>query len=80
MSIAGGGGVVIGGGGGASSADVEQINKDIANLARLLCDETDKYVIANEICYVPASRFEAFEDGVLTLTGASYANDVITLV
>lgn len=70
----------IGGGGGASSADVEQINKDIANLARLLCDETDKYVIANEICYVPASRFEAFEDGVLTLTGASYANDVITLV
>lgn len=80
LSIAGGGGVVIGGGGGASSADVEQINKDIANLARLLCDETDKYVIANEICYVPASRFEAFEDGVLTLTGASYANDVITLV
>lgn len=71
---------IAGGGGGASSADVEQINKDIANLARLLCDETDKYVIANEICYVPASRFEAFEDGVLTLTGASYANDVITLV
>ena len=81
LSIAGGGGgVVIGGGGGANSADVEQINKDIATLARALCDATDKYVIANEICYVPASRFEAFEDGVLTLSGTSYANDVITLV
>lgn len=80
LSIAGGGGGVIIGGGGASSADVEQINKDIATLSRALCDVTDKYVIANEICYVPASRFEAFEDGVLTLTGTSYANDVITLV
>lgn len=80
LSIAGGGGVIIGGGSGASSADVEQINKDIAALARAICDATDKYVIANEICFVPTSRFEAFEDDVLTLTGASYADDVITLV
>lgn len=79
LSIAGGGGVVIAGGGGASSADVEQINKDVATLARALCDATDKYVIANEICYVPASRFESFTDGVLTLDSASIANEVITL-
>lgn len=67
------------GGGGASSEEVEQLKRDTATLARALAEATDKYVIVDEICFVPSSRYESLEDGVLSLSGASYADDVLTL-
>lgn len=69
-----------GSGGGASSADIDQLKKDNATLARALCDATDDYIIIDGICYVPASRGATVENGVLSIPGATYANNIITLV
>lgn len=69
-----------GSGGGASSADIDQLKKDNATLARSLCDATDDYIIIDGICYVPASRGATVENGVLSIPGATYADNIITLV
>lgn len=68
------------GGGGASSADIDQLKKDNATLARALCDATDEYIVIDGICYVPASRGATVENGVLSIPGATYADNIITLV
>ena len=69
-----------GSGGGASSADIDQLKKDNATLARALCDATDDYIIVDGICYVPASRGATVENGVLSIPGATFADNIITLV
>lgn len=69
-----------GSGGGASSADIDQLKRDNATLARALCDATDDYIIIDGICYVPASRGATVENGVLSIPGATYADNIITLV
>ena len=68
------------GGGGASSADIDQLKKDNATLARALCDATDEYIVIDGICYVPASRGATIENDVLSIPGATYADNIITLV
>ena len=69
-----------GSGGGASSADIDQLKKDNATLARALCDATDDYIIVDGICYVPASRGATVENCVLSIPGATFADNIITLV
>lgn len=69
-----------GSGGGASSADIDQLKRDNETLARALCDATDDYIIIDGICYVPASRGATVENGVLSIPGATYADNIITLV
>ena len=68
------------GGGGASSADIDQLKKDNATLARALCDATDEYIVIDGICYVPASRGATIENDVLSIPGATFADNIITLV
>ena len=78
MNVIGSGGGS--GGGGASSADIDQLKKDNATLALALCDATDEYIVIDGICYVPASRGATIENDVLSIPGATYADNIITLV
>ena len=82
ISFIGSGGSGSGSGGGASSEEVESIKADNAVLARALAEATDKYIIIDEICYVPSSRFTALDDGLLSLADASFddSTEIITLV
>lgn len=82
VASGGGGGSGSGTGGGASSEELEQIKADNAVLARALAEATDKYIIIDEICYVPSSRFTSLDDGLLSLADSSFDDsiEIITLV
>lgn len=83
LSVIGSGGGSSGGAsGGATSEEVESIKADNAVLARALAEATDKYIIVDEVCYVPSSRFTSFDDGLLSLADSSFddSTEIITLV
>lgn len=66
-------------GGGGSSADVEKVKEDNATLAGVLAELTDGYVVIDDTAFTPQSRFEAFEDGALTLKQSAFDEETLTL-
>ena len=66
-------------GGGGSSADVEKVKEDNATLAGVLAELTDGYIVIDDTAFTPQSRFEAFEDGALTLKQSAFDEETLTL-
>jgi hypothetical protein len=58
---------------------VEKVKEDNATLAGVLAELTDGYIVIDDTAFTPQSRFEAFEDGALTLKQSAFDEETLTL-